>query len=85
MKLKNKISFMVIILLMMQIIIFILSNNTFSKILNNEHILSEKYVENMKKVGIYSTDFMEARKLIAEYIAFNDKKIKLDAEKNLII
>ncbi|KAF2955541.1 HAMP domain-containing methyl-accepting chemotaxis protein [Marinitoga sp. 38H-ov] len=83
MSIKTKVWLLVLILLVSQFVIYILNNNFLSSILNNEKQLSERYILNMKNIGINSTSFMESRKLVAEYLAFNDKKLKLNAEEKM--
>ncbi|NUV00217.1 hypothetical protein XO12_09000 [Marinitoga sp. 1154] len=82
MTLKAKIWLLVFVLLISQLIIFLISNNAFSVVQNNENILM-RASDNMKNIGQYSTDFMEARKNIAEYLAFNDKNLKNNAQNKL--
>ncbi|WP_072862892.1 methyl-accepting chemotaxis protein [Marinitoga hydrogenitolerans] len=83
MSIKTKVWILVGVLLIFQLTMFLISNYSFSNILNNEKQIGEKYVVNMKNIGIYATEFMEARKLVAEYLAFNNEKLKLDAENKM--
>ena len=83
MSVKTKMVTLIGILLFSQFIIFVVSNNSFSTILNNEKQLDEKYILNLKNIDISAIKFMEARKLIAEYLAFNDEKLKSNAEEKM--
>ncbi|GAB6189460.1 methyl-accepting chemotaxis protein [Marinitoga arctica] len=82
MKLGAKIWLLVFVLLISQLVIFLISNNVFSVINRNEDelVLATK---NMENIGKYSTMFMESRKNIAEYLAFNDENLKNDAQNKL--
>ncbi|KLO23345.1 hypothetical protein X275_02935 [Marinitoga sp. 1197] len=83
MSIKWKIWSLVLLLLLLQFVLFIISNNAFLNIYNNEKLLGEKYIFNMKNIGFYSTKFMEARKNVAEYMAFNDESLKISAENKM--
>ncbi|GAB6188840.1 methyl-accepting chemotaxis protein [Marinitoga arctica] len=83
MRIKTKIYSLVGMLLITQFIIFFMYNYSFSNILNNEKQMNEKYIVHMKNIGIFATKFMEARKLVAEYLAFNDNELKINAENKM--
>jgi methyl-accepting chemotaxis protein len=83
MSVKTKIWLLVGILLVSQFIMFVINNNSFSIILDKEKQMDERYIPNMKDIGIYATKFMEARKIVAEYLAFNDENLKLKAENKM--
>ncbi|BBE30345.1 hypothetical protein OSSY52_04860 [Tepiditoga spiralis] len=83
MKIKTKVFLLVSVLILLQLIFFVMSNNFFSTVLKNEDKLTSVYMKNLKNIGNYSTVFMESRKLIAEYLAFNDIALKTNAEEKM--
>lgn len=83
MSVRNKIRLLVGILLISQFVMFLISNHSFSIISENEKQMNEKYITHMKNIAFYATNFMEARKMVAEYLVFNDENLKLKAENKI--